>query len=86
MSAAFSEAIESKNIKGLLSIEAEIDSALIDISKVPNQRQQPLVTLDEIWAKYEQIISVAATSGKPLTNFSAQDRDGFNTLVFRDIY
>jgi hypothetical protein len=86
MKVAFSKAIESKNIKDLLSIEAEIDSALIDISKIANQRQQPLVTLDEIWAKYEQIISVAATCGKPLTNFSTQDRDGFNALVFRDIY
>jgi hypothetical protein len=49
------------------------------------QEQIP-VTSDQIWTKYEDIISVAATCGKPLTDFTQEDKDIFNMLVFRDIY
>lgn len=83
---AFDENLKNKNIKAAIALEGEIENASIEISKIPDKKDHIIVNPDQIWAKYEQIISVAATCGKPLTDFTQLDKDVFNMLVFRDLY
>jgi hypothetical protein len=43
-------------------------------------------TLDDIWVRYENYIESAATSDLPMKEFSQEEKDIFNKLVFRNLF
>ena len=82
----FDEAFKLKELTNFLIVEAEIQAVQEELSIIPDRKDHLLGSAEQIYARFEHIIKQAALWHEPLAGFSADERDLFNRLVFRDLY
>ena len=77
---------EVKKLTEFPIVDAEITVLEDQLSLFPYKQAHLLCTAQQIYARFKHIIKYAATWDEPLPGLSANERDLFNWLVFKDLY